>query len=223
MKRRAGKNSTLAIASMACGLVIAVCGLVFIDDLDEMIGAVHIGIFPGASAAEGEKGQKKDVDAAREKAAKEKARREEKKTNIKSWTDKDLSFLNKLSERKAELDLREKELEDVEKELQKQKKALDKKISELKKIRSEISRILKDRIEIDDEKISKLVEFYSNMKPQQAAQVFAEINEDLAVEVLGRMKKKNAAAIMNLLKADKAQVLSEKFAGYRRPAANEEE
>ena len=86
-------------------------------------------------------------------------------------------------------------------------------------MRQEISKILKNRIDMDNEKINKLVDFYSNMKPAQAAQVFAEINEDLAVEVLGRMKKKNAAAIMNLLKPDKAQVLSEKFAGYRAPAS----
>ena len=38
----------------------------------------------------------------------------------------------------------------------------------------------------------------------------------LAVEVLAKMKKKNAAEIMNLLPADKARVLSEKYTGYRR-------
>ena len=71
-------------------------------------------------------------------------------------------------------------------------------------------------MELDEGKIKRLVDFYSNMKPQKAAKILTKINEDLAVEVLGKMKKKNAADIMNLLEPKKARVLSEKFAGYKR-------
>ena len=39
---------------------------------------------------------------------------------------------------------------------------------------------------------------------------------DIVYGNLNKMKKKAAADIMNLLKADKAQKLSEKFAGYKR-------
>jgi flagellar motility protein MotE (MotC chaperone) len=61
---------------------------------------------------------------------------------------------------------------------------------------------------------------YSNMKPPQAAKVFETMDEDLVVEILGRMKKKNAADIMNLLKPEKAQIISEKYAGYKRSPAS---
>jgi len=54
------------------------------------------------------------------------------------------------------------------------------------------------------------------MKPAQAAKVFETMDEDLAVEILGKMKKKNAAEVMNLIKPEKAQVFSEKYAGYKR-------
>jgi flagellar motility protein MotE (MotC chaperone) len=54
------------------------------------------------------------------------------------------------------------------------------------------------------------------MRPNTAAKVVESLDEDLAVEILGRMKKKNAAEILNLLKPEKAQVLSEKYAGYKR-------
>ena len=54
------------------------------------------------------------------------------------------------------------------------------------------------------------------MKPQQAAKVFETMDEDLAVEIIGRMKRKPAAEILNLLKAEKAQVISEKYTGYKR-------
>ena len=68
----------------------------------------------------------------------------------------------------------------------------------------------------DDKKVETLVQVYSNMKPQQAAKVFETMDEDLAVEIMGRMKKKNAAEIMNLIKPEKAQIFSEKYAGYKR-------
>ncbi len=84
--------------------------------------------------------------------------------------------------------------------------------------------MLEDRVKVDDQKSRYgLVQMYSNMKAPQAAKVFETMDEDLAVEILGRMKKKNAADIMNLLKPEKAQVLSEMFAGYKRrspPAQN---
>ncbi|MNL86247.1 hypothetical protein D3C87_2148790 [compost metagenome] len=54
------------------------------------------------------------------------------------------------------------------------------------------------------------------MKAPQAAKIFETMDEDLGVEILGRMKKKNAADIMNLLKPEKAQIFTEKFAGYKR-------
>lgn len=134
----------------------------------------------------------------------------------RSWSEEEIRVFSKLDERRRELDSREQELAKLEEELQKQKLELDSKLKELEKMRQGIAQVLKDRITVDSEKVDKLVEFYANMKPQNAAKIFEEINENLAVEVLGRLKKKNAAEIMNLVKPDKAQRLSEKYAGYRR-------
>lgn len=134
----------------------------------------------------------------------------------KSVVPQDLSHFEKLKQRKDELDMREKELAELEEELQKQKVELDKRIVQLEEMRNQIAQILKDRVEVDQEKVTKLVDLYSNMKPKQAADVIGSINEDLAVEVLAKMKKKNAAEIMNLLSPEKARVLSEKYTGYRR-------
>lgn len=132
------------------------------------------------------------------------------------------SHFEKLRERKEALDLREKELGELEEELQKQKVELDKRITQLEDMRNQIAQILKERVEVDQEKVNKLVDLYSNMKPKQAADVIASLNEDLAVEVLAKMKKKNAAEIMNLLPSDKARVLSEKYTGYRRNHASDQ-
>ena len=135
---------------------------------------------------------------------------------MKSWSTDELSFFNKLNDRKKELDLREAELAKLEEELQKQKAELDDKIKQLETMRGDISKTLKTRVAVDQEKVEKLVQFYSTMKPPQAAKVIESLNEDLAVEVMDKMKKKNAAEIMNALDAKKARRLSELLTGYER-------
>lgn len=132
----------------------------------------------------------------------------------------EIDHLKKLNDRKKELDAREEELNRMEAELQTQKVDLEKRLKDLEEMRTKISGILENRVKIDEQKVDTLVQMYTNMKAPQAAKVFETMDEDLAVEILGRMKKKNAADIMNLLKPEKAQILSEMFAGYkRRPAS----
>jgi flagellar motility protein MotE (MotC chaperone) len=125
------------------------------------------------------------------------------------------NYLSKLNERKKELDAREEELNRQDAELQAQKTELDKRFKELEEMRNKISSILEERVKSDDQKVDTLVQLYSNMKPPQAAKIFETMDEDLVVDILGRMKKKSAADIMNLLKAEKAQIISEKYAGYK--------
>lgn len=135
----------------------------------------------------------------------------------------EVSHLQKLADRKRQLDGRESEINRMEEEVNKQKIEVEKKLKELEEMRNRISATLENRVKIDEEKVEGLVQMYSNMKPPQAAKVFETMDEDLAVEIIGRMKKKNAAEIMNLLKPEKAQVISERYAGYsRRPASSGE-
>lgn len=137
---------------------------------------------------------------------------------VKSIDESD--FLFKLAERKKELDQREEDLNKKSAEIAKQKQDIEAQLVQLEDYRTKISTLLKDRIAADSSKVETLVQVYSNMKPMQAAQVFEKMDEDLVIEILGRMKKKSAADILNLIKTEKAQVFAEKYAGYRMPALN---
>lgn len=186
--------------------------------VENMYSRIEVNAMGSASAADAKAAEKsKATPAKAEKAAAggEQANPDHGQ-DAKSAVPEDLSHFEKLKQRKDELDMREKELSELEEELQKQKVELDKRIGQLEDMRNQIAQILKDRVEVDQEKVTKLVDLYSNMKPKQAADVIGSINEDLAVEVLAKMKKKNAAEIMNLLPADKARTLSEKYTGYKR-------
>lgn len=139
--------------------------------------------------------------------------------DLKQWTSEELSFFKRLNERKVELDRREAELAKLEEELQKQRMGIEGKIKQLETMRAEISATLKGRVEQDQEKVAKLVDVYSNMKPASASRVIESLNDDLAVTILDRMKKKNAAEILNMMSAQKAKKLSELLTGYRQPAS----
>lgn len=186
---------------------------------ERIVSQVEIKLFGQALASEAASPAKNDEtkgEAPEKSAAAESASKGEASTKEGAPVEEDLSQYKKLRERKATLDLREKELNELEEELHKQKQEIEARIRKLEELRGQISTVLKERVEIDQEKVNKLVETYSNMKPKQAAEIIAGIDEDLAVEVLGKMKKKNAAEVMNLLEASKARSLSEKYAGYKR-------
>lgn len=188
---------------------------------------VEVRIFGQASAEEhasttdkssAEKSASKAGDAAKE-AGPNPDRAASVHTNAKSWSEEEITLFTKLESRKKELDAKEAELKKMEEELQKQKDELEKRISSLEEVRDKIAAKLETKVKVDQQKVESLISVYSSMKPSQAAKVIEGINEDLAVEVLAKMKNKNAAEILNLMDAEKAKRLSERFAGYREPAA----
>lgn len=208
-----------AIAALSVSLGLAGFYLASPELVEHALDRIEIRAFGPASASEGKGAAEKSSGAkdAKAKAAGDASHAEPAKgPEGKEAVSEDLSHFEKLKQRKEELDRREKELSELEEELQRQKVELDKRIQQLEDMRTQIAQVLKDRVEMDQEKVTKLVDLYSNMKPKQAADVIGTINEELAVEVLAKMKKKNAAEIMNLLPAEKARVLSEKYTGYRR-------
>ena len=196
------------------GFCVAYVGYENYEKLGVLLGKVEFSLFSPANAVEV---AKKDVP--HPAAAAEKETTGFTKPVVAEPTGEELNHLMRLAERKKELDAREEELNRMEVEMSKQKEELQKKVGDLEKMRNSISTILEERVKGDDQKIETLVQFYSNMKAPQAAKIFETLDEDLGVQILGRMKKKNAAEILNLMKAEKAQMFTEKFAGYKRTVA----
>jgi flagellar motility protein MotE (MotC chaperone) len=186
------------------------------NEFDQFLNRIKVGVgVPALAKDEENKTATKDADKA-ENAAGTKAETKDECDSKSSYAPEEVSHFSRLGERKKELDLRETELNALEEELHKQKSEIEARLEKLTTVRDDVAKVLKERVEVDQMRVDKLVEFYSNMKPKQAADIFSKLNEDLAVEVLGKMKKKNAADIMNLLEPAKARALSEKFAGYMR-------
>lgn len=198
------------------GLLIAAGGLLHAEDVEKFVHRIEFSMIGQVQAQEKKAAEKPAGDAKATDSAAEKKAEAAAAASKKEFTDDEINHFAKLNERKRELDAREDELNRMEQELQAQKAELDKRLSELENTRRSISSVLEEKVQADDKKVENLVQMYSNMKPQQAAKAFEEMDEGLAIEILGRMKKKNAAEIMNLVKAEKVKILSERYAGYKR-------
>ncbi len=215
-QRRIRKTPWQVILSSFLGLGLAGAGLMYLDQIEGLFKRVEISLLgpvnaedkkPEASKAEHEKKADAKAPQVEEAAAGDKT---------KEYSPEQINHFSKLNEKKRELDAREEELNRAEGELQTQKTELEKKMTELEGTRRSIASILDEKVKVDDQKIETLVQMYSNMKAQQAAKIFETMDEDLAVAILGRMKKKNAAEVMNLMKPERAQLFSEKYAGYKK-------
>lgn len=205
---------------LAASLIVAVIIGYNSDKAEEIISTIEIKILgTTASASEtpaaAKNSQTKDKKTEGTAEADAAAPAPEKEKQL-SMTPEELALFKNLEERRKALDQREAELKKLDEELQKQKEELDKRLVDIEQVRKSIANQLEEKVKVDQERVDQLVSFYSSMKAQQAAKIIETLNEDLAVEVLLKMKKKSAAEVMNLMAADKAQRLSEKFAGYRR-------
>jgi flagellar motility protein MotE (MotC chaperone) len=197
-------------------ILIAGSGLLFLDNFESIEKSLQkIEISMGTAYAQ----EVKPVAEKAEPAATVGGDQQAVQVEAKKIDDTD--YLFKLAERKKQLDEREAQLNKVAEQIEKQKSEIAAKLVQLEEVRQKISAQLQDRIKTDEAKVEVLVQMYTNMKPVQAAKIFETLDEDLVIEILSRMKKKNAADILNLVKPEKAQVLAERYTGYRAPASTQ--
>lgn len=214
-KKTDSKKSKFPFSQLVVFIGIAIFGLLSLDNLENienLFKKIEIGV--GVAHAEEKPPQADSKDAKEVKAEPTEA-----KPIVDSKTSDDTDYLFKLAERKKLLDQREESLNKIVAEIAKQKEEIEEKLKKLEETRQRISTALEEKIKVDDGKVDTLVQMYTNMKPQQAAKVFETLDEELVIEILGRMKKKNAAEILNLIKPEKAQIFAERYAGFRVPAS----
>lgn len=215
-KKSKKPKKSFPLFSFISFLSIGIVGYLAFENIDWVESQLKkVEISMGMALAE----ETKTADTKKSESAKPDSEKSVVKKEEVKKSSSDADYLFKLAERKKQLDQREEELNKFADDLAKQKEDVEEKLKNLELVRSKISTVLQERIKADETKIETLVQVYSNMKPQQAAKVFEVLDEDLVIEILAKMKKKNAADIMNMIKPEKAQVFSEKFSGYRVPAA----
>lgn len=134
-------------------------------------------------------------------------------------------MINEITEEKHEykkkkelLDLREKMLESLRDDLKKERYEIETLREELNKafelITARMQELKKETIQFDDlelKNIKKLAGVYGGMKPQKAAMILKEMDEETAVKLLTMMDKKTSAKILESVTPFLAVKLSEKL------------
>lgn len=152
--------------------------------------------------------------ATSEDAAKNGEKTEDGKNDL--WVDPEGRELNKaeirllqdLTARREVLDKREKNLMEREALLNAAETQLDQKVTELSSLRGEIQTLLKTYDQKQDEKMASLVKIYEAMKPPDAARIFDNLDMDVLIQVVTRMKEAKTAPILAQMDAARAKELT---------------
>ena len=132
-----------------------------------------------------------------------------------SMTPAEVDLLQKLSERRAELDKRAAEMSQREIQLQAAETRVDEKIAKLAALEKEIGGIVDKQNDEDDARVKSLVKIYETMKPHDAARIFEQLDMGVLLGVVEHMKERNTAPILASMDPAKARAVTLALADRR--------
>lgn len=132
----------------------------------------------------------------------------------------ELDLLQNLSKRREELDAREREVELKSKVLEATEKRIGDRMVEMKTMEGELQRVLAQYNEKQNEQLKSLVKIYENMKPDEAAAIFNEMEMPILLEVIGKMSERKVAPVLANMSPKKAKDVTQELAEKRKKAAN---
>ena len=124
----------------------------------------------------------------------------------------EIRMLENLLERRTRVEKLEAAIDMREKLLAATEIRIDQKIIELKAITANIEIFIKQFDTREDEKITSLVKIYETMKAKDAARIFNELELDILIEVLRRMKESKAALIIAKMTSNRAKIVTSELA-----------
>ncbi len=122
------------------------------------------------------------------------------------------AVLERLNERRQELDARSRELEMRENLLKAAEKRLEGKVNELKDTEARISGAIQKRDEAETARFKTLVTMYENMKPKDAARIFDRLDLKILIDVASQINPRKMSDIMAQMSADAAERLTVELA-----------
>lgn len=127
-----------------------------------------------------------------------------------------IELLQKLAERRDELNRWEQDIQLKETVLAATEKRIDEKISQIENMQYHVTNMLEQYSEKEDTKISSLVKIYENMKPKDAARIFDEVDMPVLLLVIDKMSERKVAPILAGMDPKKAKELTVELAEQRK-------
>jgi flagellar motility protein MotE (MotC chaperone) len=118
------------------------------------------------------------------------------------------ALLERLGERRDELQQRSREIDMRERLLENAERKLEGRINELKSLEDKAEAAATKRGETETGALRNLVTMYETMKPKDAARVFDRLSHDVLVPVVLQMKPAKMAEVLALMSPDAAEKLT---------------
>jgi flagellar motility protein MotE (MotC chaperone) len=122
------------------------------------------------------------------------------------------AVLERLGERRAELEARAKELEMRESVVLAAEKRLEARLGQLKQLEARINDTVRAKDEQEAGRIKNLVTMYENMKPKDAARVFDRLDLRVLMEVSTQINPRRMSDILAQMSAEAAERLTVELA-----------
>jgi flagellar motility protein MotE (MotC chaperone) len=122
------------------------------------------------------------------------------------------AILERLSDRRQQLDTRSEELEMRENLLKAAEKRVEAKVAELKDLEAKVKTALDQRDQNELKRFKSIVAMYEGMKPKDAARIFDRLDLKILVEVATQMKPATMSAILAQMTPETAERLTVELA-----------
>jgi len=122
------------------------------------------------------------------------------------------AVLERLQDRRKELDARARELDMRESLIKAAEKRLESKVAELKQVESRIKGAEGKKDEQEASRFKGLVSMYENMKAKDAARIFDRLDMKILVEVASHINPRQMADILGQMSPESAERLTVEFA-----------
>ena len=129
------------------------------------------------------------------------------------------AILERLQERRQELDTRARELDIREGLIAAAEKRVEGKITELKQVEAQIGTAEEKKDEAEAARLKGLITMYENMKPRDAAKIFDHLEMGVLLEVAARINPRKMSDILAQMSADAAERLTVELASRAQGAA----
>jgi flagellar motility protein MotE (MotC chaperone) len=122
------------------------------------------------------------------------------------------AILERLQERREELDTRARELDIRESLILGAEKRMDSKLAELKEVEASIKVETQQKDDAEAARLKGLVTMYENMKPRDAAKIFNGLDSNVLLEVASLIKPQAMSEILAQMSSEVAQRLTVELA-----------
>jgi flagellar motility protein MotE (MotC chaperone) len=122
------------------------------------------------------------------------------------------AILERLQNRRKELDARGQDLDMRESLLKAAEKRLEAKVTELKGVEKRVSTVMGNRTEVEAKRFKGIVEMYENMKPKEAARIFERLDLKILVDVSTQINPRKMSEILAQMTPDAAERLTVELA-----------